>query len=203
MAYEELRFLQNDEIREARGCDGSNQHLSIFSSAPQDIAKEGARRSKPICSRSVFLAAFPQRQAQTWTSNNVTQTKKEGQDTSGRTPCHVGIRVLWELEHVVVNRRNLTPHRQARPCWFQWYGQTTPVRAVDYRCDDEKNTVELGATSWHNCVAEDSRIPKMTAIKPLPALVHPQTKKKLSCMDCQSPAPTSQNSPFLVDRSAD
>jgi hypothetical protein len=29
------------------------------------------------------------------------------------------------------------------------------------------------------------------------------SKKKLSRMDCQSPTPTSQNSPVLVNRSAD
>ncbi len=67
----------------------------------------------------------------------------------------------------------------------------------------EKNSW-VGATSWYHCVAEDSRMPKMPVINPLQALVHPQTqkkKKKLSCMDCQSPTPTSQNSPFLVNRS--
>jgi hypothetical protein len=42
----------------------------------------------------------------------------------------------------------------------------------------------------------------MPVINPLQALVHPQTqegkeKKKLSCMDCQSPTPTSQNSLFF------
>jgi hypothetical protein len=43
----------------------------------------------------------------------------------------------------------------------------------------------------------------MSAINPLQALVHPQTqkkkekKKKLSCMDCQSPTPTSQNLPIF------
>jgi hypothetical protein len=44
----------------------------------------------------------------------------------------------------------------------------------------------------------------MLVINPLQALVHSQTqKKKLSCMDCQSPTPTSQTSPFLVNKSAD
>ncbi len=48
------------------------------------------------------------------------------------------------------------------------------------------------------CVAEDSRIPKMPVSNPHQALVHPQTqKKKLSCMDCQSATPTSQNSPYF------
>ncbi len=42
----------------------------------------------------------------------------------------------------------------------------------------------------------------MPVINPLQALVHPQTqKRKLSCMDCQ--LPTSQNLPYLVNRSAD
>jgi hypothetical protein len=42
----------------------------------------------------------------------------------------------------------------------------------------------------------------MLVINPIQALVHPQTQK-LSCMDCQSPTPTSQNSPFLVNTCAD
>ncbi len=41
----------------------------------------------------------------------------------------------------------------------------------------EKNSW-VGATSWYHCVADDSRIPKMPAISPLQALVHPQTQKK-------------------------
>ncbi len=36
----------------------------------------------------------------------------------------------------------------------------------------------------------------MPVINPLQALVHPQTQKRLSCMDCQSPTPTSQYLPF-------
>jgi hypothetical protein len=36
----------------------------------------------------------------------------------------------------------------------------------------------VGATSWYHCVAENSRIPKLPAINPLQALVHPQTQKK-------------------------
>jgi hypothetical protein len=50
----------------------------------------------------------------------------------------------------------------------------------------------------------------MLVINPLQALVHLQTqkkknkkKKKLSCVDCQSPTPTSQNSPSSVIRPAD
>jgi hypothetical protein len=71
----------------------------------------------------------------------------------------------------------------------------------------EKNS-RVGATFWYHCIAGDSRNPKMPVIKPLQALFHPQTqkrkkekKKTLSCMDCQSP--TSENSPFLVNRSVD
>ncbi len=60
----------------------------------------------------------------------------------------------------------------------------------------------LTATSWYHCVAEDSKIPKMPVFNPLQALVHPQTqkRKKRSCLDCQSPTPTSQNLPSsLID----
>ncbi len=58
---------------------------------------------------------------------------------------------------------------------------------IDYRCDDEKKNSWVGATSWYHCVAEDSRIPKMSFINPFQAIVHPQTqKKKSSCMNCQS-----------------
>ncbi len=79
-----------------------------------------------------------------------------------------------------------------------------PVEPIDCRCYNEtKKTVWVGATSWYHCVAEDSRISKMPVINPLQALLHPQTQKKLSCMDCQSPTPTSQTAPFLVNRSAD
>jgi hypothetical protein len=69
----------------------------------------------------------------------------------------------------------------------------------------KKRTLELiGATSWYHCIAEDSMMPKMSVINPLQALVHLQTQKnKLSCTDCQFPTPTSQNLPFLVNRSAD
>jgi hypothetical protein len=49
-------------------------------------------------------------------------------------------------------------------------------KTIDYRCDNEKKTLELG--SWDHCVADDSRIPKMPVISPLQALVHPQTQKK-------------------------
>jgi hypothetical protein len=43
----------------------------------------------------------------------------------------------------------------------------------------------------------------MPVISSLQALVHPQTQKILSCMDCHFPTATSQNSPFLIKRSAD
>ncbi len=36
----------------------------------------------------------------------------------------------------------------------------------------------VGATFWHHCVPEHSKIPKMPVINPLQALVHPQTQKK-------------------------
>jgi hypothetical protein len=35
----------------------------------------------------------------------------------------------------------------------------------------------IGAISWYQCVAEDSRIPKMPVINPLRALFYPQTQK--------------------------
>jgi hypothetical protein len=81
-----------------------------------------------------------------------------------------------------------------------------PAAAIDYRSDDEKKNSCVGATSWYHCVAEDSRIPKMPVINPLiQALVLfiRKLKKKLSCMDCQPLTPTSENSPFLVNKSAD
>jgi hypothetical protein len=42
-----------------------------------------------------------------------------------------------------------------------------------------KNSL-AGATSWYDCVAEDSTVPKMTVINPLPELVHPETQKNHS-----------------------
>jgi hypothetical protein len=50
------------------------------------------------------------------------------------------------------------------------------ILVMDYSCDEKKYTV--GATFWYHCVAEDCRIPKMPAMNPLQALVHPQTQKK-------------------------
>jgi hypothetical protein len=47
---------------------------------------------------------------------------------------------------------------------------------IDYRCDKKRKT-RVGATPWYQCVAEDSRIPKMLVINPVQALVHPQTQK--------------------------
>jgi hypothetical protein len=49
---------------------------------------------------------------------------------------------------------------------------------IDVTMKKKKKTIELGYhTSWYHCVAEDSRIPKMPVINPLPALVHPPTQK--------------------------
>ncbi len=64
----------------------------------------------------------------------------------------------------------------------------------------------VGATSWYPCVAEDSRSPQMrTSTLSKHLFICKLNKKKLSCIciDCQSTTPTSQNSPFLVNRSAD
>jgi hypothetical protein len=41
----------------------------------------------------------------------------------------------------------------------------------------KKKNSGVGATSWHHCVADDSRISKMPVINPLQAIVHPQTQK--------------------------
>jgi hypothetical protein len=48
----------------------------------------------------------------------------------------------------------------------------------------------------------DSRIPKMQVINPLEALVHLQIQKTI-LHGISIPTPTSQNSPLLVNRSAD
>jgi hypothetical protein len=66
----------------------------------------------------------------------------------------------------------------------------------------KKKDSRVGATSWYHCIAEDSRIPKMLVINPSKHLFI-RKLKKLSCMDCQYPTPTSQNSLFLVNRFAD
>jgi hypothetical protein len=93
----------------------------------------------------------------------------------------------------------LFPHRVAS-YWKQMC--TVGGTSIDYRCGDDegKKNSWVGATSWYHCAADDSRIPKMPVISPLQALVHPQTQKKLSWMDCQSPTPTSQNSPFFFGK---
>jgi hypothetical protein len=57
------------------------------------------------------------------------------------------------------------------------YSTNLVVNAIDYRCDDERKTLELGVTSRYHCVAEDSRISKMPVINTLQALVHPVTPK--------------------------
>jgi hypothetical protein len=43
----------------------------------------------------------------------------------------------------------------------------------------KKKNSWVGATFWYHWVADDSRIPKMPAINPLQALVHPQTQKNI------------------------
>jgi hypothetical protein len=48
---------------------------------------------------------------------------------------------------------------------------------VKKKKEKEKKKLWVGATPWYHRVAEDSRIPKMLAINPLLALVHPQTQK--------------------------
>jgi hypothetical protein len=50
-------------------------------------------------------------------------------------------------------------------------------QTIDYRQDDEKKKCRVEVKSWYQCVAEDSRIPKMPVINPLQAFVHPQTEK--------------------------
>jgi hypothetical protein len=44
----------------------------------------------------------------------------------------------------------------------------------------EKRNSSVEATSWYQCGADDSTIPKMPVINPLQALVHPQTQKNYS-----------------------
>jgi hypothetical protein len=55
----------------------------------------------------------------------------------------------------------------------------------------KKKKCRVEATSWYHCVAEDSRIPKMSVINPLRAFVHPQTqrKKKTALHGMSSPNP--------------
>jgi hypothetical protein len=61
-----------------------------------------------------------------------------------------------------------------------------------------------GFVANYRAANKDSRIQKIPVINPLQALLHPQTQKeKLSCMDCQSPIPTSQDSFLSVNRSED
>ncbi len=37
---------------------------------------------------------------------------------------------------------------------------TAVAKNIDNRCDDEKKNCRVGATSWYNCIADDSWIPK-------------------------------------------
>ncbi len=53
------------------------------------------------------------------------------------------------------------------------------VVGMDYSCYDEKKNYWVGATPWYQCVAEDSKIPKMRVVNPLQALVYPQTQKSV------------------------
>ncbi len=62
---------------------------------------------------------------------------------------------------------------------------------------DKNLAPKIALLSFTHSVTEDSKIPKMPVINPFQAHFHPQTQRKLSCVDCQSPTPTSQNSPFL------
>ncbi len=71
-----------------------------------------------------------------------------------------------------------------------------PTFCIHYKMWRWKKKSWVGVTNWCQCVAEDSRIPKMPDINPLQALVHPLLKK-LSCMGYASPTPNSQNLPFF------
>jgi hypothetical protein len=51
---------------------------------------------------------------------------------------------------------------------------------VDYRCDDAKEIAGLERHRGIECVAGDSRIPKMSIIAPYKALVHSETAKNCS-----------------------
>ncbi len=98
---------------------------------------------------------------------------------------------------------------------FFWMGPLTCTRAfsgnlLSYinlysvhpckRCKKKKlfswGDIMVSLRSWR------LQIPKMPVIN-FQALVHPQTQKRYPCFDCQSPTPTSKNSHFLVNRSAD
>ncbi len=77
------------------------------------------------------------------------------------------------------------------------------VNSIDYWLDDEKKKlfswvdILVYLCSWR---LQDS---KNAGHEPSPSTCSSVNSKKLSCMDCQSPTPTSQNSPSLVNRSAD
>jgi hypothetical protein len=66
-----------------------------------------------------------------------------------------------------------------------------------------KKKTSVEATSWYHCVVDDSGIPKMPVINPLQALVQPKTQTNYPAWIVNPQNPTSQNSPFLVNTSAD
>ncbi len=71
---------------------------------------------------------------------------------------------------------------------------------IDYRCDDEKKKKKL-VSCWRDILVslrswrlQDS---KNADDWPSPSSCSSANSKKLSCMDCQSPTSTSQDSPFF------
>jgi hypothetical protein len=76
--------------------------------------------------------------------------------------------------------------------------QLHPLNPIDYRQDDAKKKVSswgdilVSLRSWR---LQDS---KNAGHWPSPSIHSSANSKKLPCMDCQVPTPTSQNSPFLV-----
>ncbi len=87
-------------------------------------------------------------------------------------------------------------------CWKVYGSCTAVLYSIDYRCDDEKNTLELGR---HLGIIVYLRTPGFPNCRSLTVFKHLFIckLKKTILLDCQSPTPTSQNSPFLVNRSAD
>ncbi len=80
------------------------------------------------------------------------------------------------------------------------------VQGIDYRFDDGKKKL----LSWGNIFGSIAKLktPGFQKCRSLTLSKHLlirklKKKKKRSCMDCQSPTPTSQNSLFVVTRSAD
>ncbi len=55
----------------------------------------------------------------------------------------------------------------------------TPVlKTMDYRCEDRKKSSEIGATSWHHSIDDDSKITKNALDSPQEPVVHLQTQQK-------------------------